>query len=457
MRGTVGGRSPSDQGTVQEGGKAHGEREPRPGGARVFRHHVDAEHATGLAFSDRDVRPLAEDWGSMANRLAIDVGRARQLAVIGQLLSLPRPRSIEETVRGLFAVQMDPTSSIARTEHLVLWSRLGERYRPSALERLLWKERSLFCYRAHIVPTSDLGVHQESMRRFPHRGAARHRYVRDWLVANAAFRRYVLRRLRREGPLRIRDLEDRATARWRTGGWNDDGNNTAMMMEILWARGEVMLAGRQGQDRVWDVAERWLPASRPRAQAREVARIALERQLRALGIARIGEFGFLLDGRPDGWEKALAQLVREEVAVPINVEGVRGAWYAHADVLDRSIRPRTGLLSPFDQLVHDRRRTEQLFGFRFRLEIYVPAPRREFGYYVLPILHADRLVGRLDPTFDRRTNVLRIRAVWAESDAPAEAGPAVADEIASLARWLGASDVQVSKRPRIWRAALHAL
>jgi uncharacterized protein YcaQ len=124
----------------------------------------------------------------MPNRLAIDIGRARQLAVIGQLLSLPRPRSIEETVRGLFAVQMDPTSSIARTEHLVLWSRLGERYRPAALERLLWKERSLFCYRAHIVPTSDLGLHQESMRRFPHSGAARHRYVRDWLAANAAFR-----------------------------------------------------------------------------------------------------------------------------------------------------------------------------------------------------------------------------------------------------------------------------
>ena len=104
----------------------------------------------------------------MPNRLAIDIGRARQLAVIGQLLSLPRPRSIEETVHGLFAVQMDPTSSIARTEHLVLWSRLGERYRPAALERLLWKERSLFCYRAHIVPTSDLELHHESMLRYPH-------------------------------------------------------------------------------------------------------------------------------------------------------------------------------------------------------------------------------------------------------------------------------------------------
>jgi uncharacterized protein YcaQ len=107
--------------------------------------------------------------------------------------------------------------------------------------------------------------------------------------------------------------------------------------------------------------------------------------------------------------------------------------------------------------VHDRRRTEQLFGFGFRLEIYVPAARREFGYYVLPILHADRLVGRLDPTFDRRTNVLRVRAVWAEPDAPAEAGPAVADEIASLARWLGASDVQLGERPRIWRAALNGI
>jgi uncharacterized protein YcaQ len=398
-----------------------------------------------------------EDWRSMPNRLAIDIGRARQLAVIGQLLSLPRPRSIEETVRGLFAVQMDPTSSIARTEHLVLWSRLGERYRPAALERLLWKERSLFCYRAHIVPTSDLELHHESMRRYPHSDGVRHRYVRDWLAANGAFRRDVLRQLRRDGPLRTRDLQGHTAAGWRTGGWNDEGNDTAMMLEILWARGEVMLAGRQGQERVWDVAERWLPPGRPRSRPRKVARIALERQLRALGIARIGGFGFLLDGRPDGWEEALTELLHEEVAVRLRVEGVRGDWYAHADVLERSIRPRTVLLSPFDQLVHDRRRTEQLFGFRFRLEIYVPAARREFGYYVLPILHADRLVGRLDPTFDRRTNVLRVRAIWAEPDAPAEAGPAVADEIASLGRWLGASDVQVGERPRIWRAALDGL
>jgi len=394
---------------------------------------------------------------SVSNRLTIDGGRARQLAVIGQLLSLPRPRSIVETVRGLFAVQMDPTSSIARTEHLVLWSRLGERYRPAALEGLLWKERSLFCYRAHIVPTSDLRLHRESMRRYPHSDGARHRYVRDWLAANDTFRKDVLRQLRRDGPLRTRDLEDHTAAGWRTGGWNDAGNGTAMMLEILWARGEVMLAGRQGQERVWDVADRWLPTDRRRSRPRKLARIALERQLRAVGIARIGGFGFLFDGRPEGWEKALAQLVAEEVAVPIRVEGVRGAWYAHADLLDRSIRPRTALLSPFDQLVHDRRRMEQLFGFRFRLEIYVPAARREFGYFVMPILHADRLVGRLDPTFDRRTNVLRVRAVWAEPDAPAEAGPAIADEIASLARWLGASAVQVGETPRIWRQALHVL
>jgi uncharacterized protein YcaQ len=139
------------------------------------------------------------------------------------------------------------------------------------------------------------------------------------------------------------------------------------------------------------------------------------------------------------------------------VEGVRGEWYAHGDVLSKRFRPRTALLSPFDQLIHDRVRTEKLWGFRYKLEIYVPPAKREYGYYVLPILFEDRLVGRLDPTFDRDDEVLRLRAVWAEPDAPAEAGPSIADEIADLAAWLGAARVEVGDVPGIWRRPLRTL
>jgi hypothetical protein len=163
-----------------------------------------------------------------------------------------------------------------------------------------------------------------------------------------------------------------------------------------------------------------------------------------------------MDGeRPAGWEPALRRLVRDGVAVPATVEGHAGEWYAHADVLSRPFRPRTVLLSPFDDLISDRDRTERLFGFRFRLEIYVPKAKREYGYFVLPILHGDRLIGRIDPRFDRATRILHVQAVHAEPGAPAGAGPAVARSLRELATWLGASDVRFGRRPPgMWRASL---
>jgi uncharacterized protein YcaQ len=382
--------------------------------------------------------------------------RARSLAIAGQLLTLPRPRAILDVVRGLFFVQMDPTSSVARTEHLVLWSRLGERYRVADLERLLWRDRTLFEYNAYILPASDYALHRPAMRRWPRGQGGRERYVAAWLTANASFRRHVLRRLREEGPLRTRDIDNLATRGWRTGGWNDQGNDTAMMLEVLWRRGEVMIVGRDGQQRLWDLAERRLPlheARHPSAIAREF----LERRLRAAGVAQPRTFAQLGWDRPTGWERALARLERDGVAVPVRIEGLHGTWYAHGELLEKRFRGRAALLSPFDQLIHDRSRTEGLFGFRYRLEIYVPRDEREYGYFVLPILFEDRLVGRLDPVFDRRAGILRVRRVWAEPAAPTGAGDAIAAELTSLAGWLGADRLEIGPGPAIWRSALRGL
>jgi uncharacterized protein len=389
---------------------------------------------------------------SSAEPRSISLQRARRLAVIAQLLSAPRPRSVLEVVERLGSVQMDPTRTVARTEHLVLWSRLGRRFRIRELERSLWQERSLFEYRAFILPTSQFAVHRETMRRYPGLGGGRHAYVRRYLRENPGFRRYVLQRLRDEGPLPTRAFEDRSAVGWRTGGWNDDGRNTSMMLEVLWAKGEVMIAGRAGQERVWDLAARSLPFDDPRPGAGEEARSLLDVQLRALGISKVNRFGWTFAGeRPPGWDRALVQLEREGRAVRLAVDGLPGERWAHREVLDRPFRGRTALLSPFDRLIHDRARAEELFGFRFRLEIYVPKAKREYGYFVFPILHGDRLVGRLDPVHDRAANVLRVQAVFAEEGAPPDVWPAIRKQLDDLASWVGADGVELPSLPPVWR------
>jgi uncharacterized protein YcaQ len=146
--------------------------------------------------------------------------------------------------------------------------------------------------------------------------------------------------------------------------------------------------------------------------------------------------------------------VRDRVAVPVAIGAVSGDWFAHSEVMDAPFRPRTTLLSPFDAVISNRERTEDLFGFRFRLEIYVPKARREFGYFVLPILHGDRLVGRIDPLFDRKAGVLRINAVHAEPESASEAGPAIGRAIGELARWLGAREVEYRTVAAVWKGAL---
>ena len=363
---------------------------------------------------------------------------------MGQLLDAPRPASILEVVAGLGEVQIDPTSVVARTEHLVLFSRLGPRFRVAELERLLWQDRALFEYWVHIVPIGDLPMHRISMRRYPDGNWKRHTYVRDWLAANDEFVRYVLSELRRRGPLRARDLENRAAEGWRVGGWNDEGQSAPMLLDILWDQGKVMIVGRDGQQRLWDLASRSLPkvASRPTAA---MASELVERQVRARGLTRIERLGFLFDGAMPGRERALREHVGTGLVVPIEVDGLPGVWFAHRELLDTAFRGRTVALSPFDDLISDRARTERLFDMYYRIEIYVPKAKRRWGYFVLPVLRGDRLVGRFDPAFDRKENVLKVNAIYMQEDERAGDRDAVDKAIHELARWLGADAVV---RPR---------
>ena len=379
---------------------------------------------------------------------------ARRLAVMGQLLGGERPASLLEVVDRLGKVQVDPTAVVARAERLTLFSRNGA-YDPDDLRAMLEDEpRQLFEYVAHLIPVADLPLHRPVMRRYPRPEYTRGRYIAEWLRDNAGFRAYILDELRRRGPLLSRDLDDRAEVPWRTGGWND-GKNLSRMLEILWHAGEIAIVRRQGSQRVWDLFDRVLPDGDEPPLPDEIVAIELmERQLRGRGFDQPG-WGAALDYRLPAREIGEESLRTDGVAVPIKVAGLGGEWLAHAGLLAEldagGWQPRTTLLGPFDPLVSDRERALDLFGFRFRLEIYLPAARREFGYYVLPILHGERLIGRVDPILDRKARVLKVNAVYAEPDAPADAWPAVRGAIDELAAWLGASAVDLPDLPDPWR------
>jgi uncharacterized protein YcaQ len=381
----------------------------------------------------------------------------------------PRPGSdgVMAVASDLASLQLDPISVVARSHLLVLWSRLG-RFDPARLDALLWRERRLFEYwtnAAAIVCTEDYPIHSLLMRRYPSDRYAHSRRMRLWLAENQALRRSILRQLRADGPLPARALEDRAGTAWRSSGWTS-GRNVERMLDLLWTQGRILVAGRRGRERIWDLAERCLPPWAPTRgpPEREVVRLAAQRSLRALGVATTRDIDrYFTAGRYPGLPAALAALERsarvERVRVVSDGAEWPGPWYVHADdlpLLERlqagDWRPRTTLLSPFDNLIIDRERTERLFGFRFRMEIYVPRAARRYGYYVLPILHGDRLIGRVDPAMDRTRGRLVVNAIHHEPDAPASAGPAVAAALGDLAAFLGADGVDLGQPPpAIWR------
>jgi len=385
----------------------------------------------------------------VARRVTLAV--ARRLAISKQRLAgvrrPPDAHGILQVVQDIGRLQLDPTSAVARSHLLVLQSRLGQ-YDPAELTQLLEVERALFEYRAYIVPTLDYPIYRARMRRFPAGDSKRARDIREWMRANGGLKRTILRQLQRRGALRLRDFEGGASVGWRSPGWNDE-RNVGQMLDFLLAQGKVLVTRRDRGQRVWDLAERVLPDAvrgQEAVPSRQAERLQVERELAYRGVATARDLPWAPDAPPPA--DVLPQLVQAGRAVPAEVDGRAGDHYIHVDdltLLERleagDWQPRTTLLSPFDTLIHDRDRTEQLFGFRFRLEIYVPPAKREYGYFVLPVLHGDRLVGRIDPAYDRKQRVLAINAVYWEPDAPADGRPALEEAVEDLGRFLGAQRI----------------
>ena len=346
--------------------------------------------------------------------------QARRIAVRAQLLDAPRPTDLLAVVERLTLLQVDPTAAIAPNADLVLWSRLGSPYRPEHLKQALEVDRTLFEFNALIRPMSDVGLYLAGSG--GRRGQGR---VETWLRENERCRRDILRLLKRSGPLASRDLPDTCVVPWASSGWTNDRNVT-QMLEFLQARGQVAISGRLGRERLWDLPERVYPPDVEIPSAEEAEHIRNERRLAALGIARA-----------QARQMPMEPIHVGEAGEPAEVEGVKGEWRIDPRYLDGAFRARTALLSPFDRLIHDRGRTEELFEFEYTLEMYKPAAKRRWGYFALPILHGDQLVGKLDAVADRRVGVLNVHAIHEDAPFSAAMTAAVKREIAELAEWLG--------------------
>jgi uncharacterized protein len=280
---------------------------------------------------------------------------ARRIAVQAQLLDANRPSDLHDVVRRLTLLRAEPTSAVAPSAHLVAWTRLGSSYDRGELDKAI-EHGTLVELMGHIRPAEDLALYRADMADWPGRGPLRdwQEYRRDWVQANDRCRQDILFELARSGPLPSSELPDRCAVSWESSGWNND-RNRIMLLDFMVQRGEIAAAGWKGRDRLFDLAERIYPDD-PIVPADEAARIRNEKRLRSLGIARAKATA--IPGEP---------IDVGEVGEPAVVEGVRGKWRVDPTYLDQSFKGRAALLSPFDRLVHDRKRMVELFEFDYQL------------------------------------------------------------------------------------------
>jgi uncharacterized protein YcaQ len=404
----------------------------------------------------------------------------RRLAVSSQLLD-QQPRDVDmeammAVFRRLGCVQIDPINVVARSPLLVLWSRLGN-FEPHLLSQVMWEERLLFEYWAHaasIVLVEDFPIHQLQMIHFSRGNNAWSQRIRDWMVVNEPFRQYILRELQARGPLYANEIEDRAVEPWKSSGWTNT-RNVSTMLGFLWEQGDITVTRREGNGfglkKQWGLFEQHMPQwENHDAISRESAvRQAAQHSLKALGVGTEKHIrNHFIRGSYPGLEKVLEELLDDgrilRAQIRENGQTWPGEWFIHIDSLpllekvrEKHWTGRLVLLSPFDNLIADRDRTELLFDFYYRNEIYTPKAKRQYGYYVLPILLGERLIGRIDPKMDRKTRTLYVHAVHKEPDAADS--PAVAAElnevICQLGRFLGAKQVHYADQlPKAWANAL---
>jgi uncharacterized protein YcaQ len=392
----------------------------------------------------------------------------------GKLPAKARREHILSVVRDLTFVQWDPIEVVAPSHVLSLWNRVGD-FRRSYLDRLLWDEKRLFIHWANfaaaIVLTEDYPVYYSMMKRYPESigksWGARKPRTRKFLAQHKALGKSILNQLKK-GPLQLTQFEEYVRTK-SADGWGS-GSEVSQMLFHLEMSGEVMVVDHQGHRNVWGLSEVFLPkwVERKELAVEEVERIAAQRAIRALGTASPPEINYYFPrGRYQNLKKALESLQEDSAIHQVRVAEYQGREerYIHnldirllESMKDDAWQPRVSLLPPFDNLICGRSRTNRVFGFDYSHEMFLPQHKRKFGYYVLPILWGDRLIGRVDPLMERSKERLLINSVHAEPTAPGdkEVASKIGDAIQRLAEFLGAKEVAYSSRvPAAWRSSLH--
>jgi uncharacterized protein len=383
----------------------------------------------------------------MTERLSLAL--ARRIALAAQGFSTARPATVNQghlrrTVERLGLHQIDSVNVLVRAHYLPAFSRLGG-YDRRLLDRSAWgrpSERRMFEYWAHEASLLPLEMHPVLRWRMAlaDRGEIGWKSMRTYAGDRRAEAEAVLARVRAEGPLAASDFEH---GRSRSGWW-EWGDTKRALEWLFWAGHVTTRTRRGGFERVYDLTERVIPPAilaLPTPAAADAQRLLVEHAAQALGIATAGDLRDYFRLGVEEARRALAELVEDGALLPVAVEGWRQPAFLHRGAR----RPRRiegqALLAPFDPLVWERARTERLFGFRYRIEIYTPADKRVHGYYVLPFLMDDRLVARVDLKADRQRSRLLVRGATLEPDAPSEAGERLDGELALMAAWLGLEGV----------------